>query len=150
MNTQPDQSNPEGNIDLRVRIMRILWIALCLSIVVYYVLTIVVGRNENATPNNTLSLTLMLVAFSTTVISLVIKNKLVSRAIDQQQLGMVQQAYVVTWAICEVGALMGFLDFFVTGNRYYYVPFLIAAAGQLLHYPRREHVEQASFKRTTF
>jgi magnesium-transporting ATPase (P-type) len=150
MNTAQDQNNPEENIDLRMRTLRTVWLALCTSIFLYYVLTIFTGRNENATPNNTLSLTILLVAFSATLISFVIKNKLVTRAIDQQQVQTVQQAYVVTWAISEVGALLGLLDFFVTGNRYYYAPFLIAGATQLLHYPRREHVENAAFKRTTF
>jgi hypothetical protein len=150
MDTQPDQSNQQEKIELRIRTMRTLWLALVLSVVMYFVFTIFVGRNENATLNNTLSLTLIVVALSAVLISFLLKNKLVNRAVEQQQVPMVQQAYVVTWAIAEVGALLGLLDFFVTGNPYYYVPMLIAAAGQLLHYPRREHVENAAFNRTTF
>jgi hypothetical protein len=50
----------------------------------------------------------------------------------------------VAWAITEVGALLGLLDFFKSADRYYYVLFLIAACGQLLHFPRREHVINAS------
>lgn len=129
--------------------MRILWLAFVLSVVMYFVFTIFVGQNENATPNNTLSLTLIIVALSTVLISFLLKSKLVNRAVEQQQVPMVQQAYVVTWAIAEVGALLGLLDFFVTGNPYFYVPMLIAGAGQLLHYPRREHVENAAFNRRT-
>ena len=150
MDTQPDQSNQQEKIELRIRTMRTLWLALVLSVVMYFVFTIFVGRNENAALNNTLSLTLIVVALSAVLISFLLKNKLVNRAVEQQQVPMVQQAYVVTWAIAEVGALLGLLDFFVTGNPYYYVPMLIAAAGQLLHYPRREHVENAAFNRTTF
>jgi hypothetical protein len=109
-----------------------------------------VGRNEDLTPNNTLSLALTVVALSTVLISFVLRNKLVNRAVEQQQVPMVQQAYIVSWAVTEVGALLGLLDFFATGNPYYYVPMLIAVAGQLMHYPRREHVENAAFSRTTF
>lgn len=150
MDTQPDQSNQLEKIELRIRTMRTLWLALVLSVVMYFVWTLFVGRNESATPNNTLSLTLIIVALSTVLISFLLKSKLLNRAIEQQQVPMIQQAYVVTWAIAEVGALLGLLDFFVTGNRYYYVPMLIAGAAQLLHFPRREHVENAAFKRTTF
>ena len=150
MDTQPDQSNQQEKIELRIRTMRTLWLALVLSVVMYFVFTIFVGRNENATPNNTLSLTLLIVALSTVLISFLLKSKLINRAIEQHQVPMIQQAYVVTWAIAEVGALLGLLDFFVTGNPYFYVPMLIAGAGQVLHYPRREHVENAAFKRTTF
>ncbi|HZI59220.1 MAG TPA: hypothetical protein VFD62_00835 [Pyrinomonadaceae bacterium] len=149
MDTQPDQSNQQEKIELRIRTMRILWLAFVLSVVMYFVFTIFVGQNENATPNNTLSLTLIIVALSTVLISFLLKSKLVNRAVEQQQVPMVQQAYVVTWAIAEVGALLGLLDFFVTGNPYFYVPMLIAGAGQLLHYPRREHVENAAFNRRT-
>lgn len=150
MDTQPDQSNQHEKVELRIRTMRILWLAFVLSVVMYFVFTLFVGRNENAIPNITLSLTLLLVAFSAVLISFLLKSKLLNRAVEQQQVPMIQQAYVVTWAIAEAGALLGLLDFFVTGNRYYYVPILIAGAGQLLHFPRREHVENAAFTRTTF
>lgn len=150
MNTQADQSNPQEAIAVRMRTLRTLWLALFVSILLYYGLTLFVGRNEDVTPNNTLSLVLLVIAFSTTLISFVIKNKLLARAVEQQQLQVVQQAYIVTWAINEMSALLGLLDFFATGNRYYYVLFLLAAAGQLLHYPKHEHVANAAFNRTTF
>lgn len=150
MGTLPDQSNQQAMIELRIRTMRIVWLALAFSVVMYFVFTLFVGRSENATPNNTLSLTLIVVALSTVLISFLLKSKLINRAIEQQQVPMVQQAYIVTWAIAEVGALLGILDFFATGNPYYYVPMLIACVGQLLHYPRREHVENAAFNRRTF
>jgi hypothetical protein len=150
MDTNAGESNPQENVELRMRTLRILWLGLFLSVGVYYGLTLFVGRNENAVPNNTLSIALIVVAFSATLISFVVKNKLMTRAVELQQTGVVQQAYVVTWAINEVAALLGFLDFFVTGNRYYYALFLLAAAGLLLHFPRREHVENAASLRTTY
>ena len=150
MNTQPDQSNQQEKIELRIRTMRTLWLAMVLSVVMYFVFTIVVGRSEGLALNNTLSLTLIVVALSTVLISFLLKSKLVNRAVEQQQVSMVQQAYVATWAISEVGALLGLLDFFLTGNPYYYVPMLIAGAGQLSHFPRREHVENAAFNRMAF
>lgn len=149
MNTQQN-NDPLQNIDVRMRTMRTLWIGLILSVVMYYVFTLIVGQPENAAPDSTLSLALLVVAFSTVLISFVIKNKLLNRAVEQQRIHLVQQAYVVAWAICEVPALLGMLDFFVTGNRYYYLLLLIAAAAQLLHFPRREHVENASHQRTSF
>jgi hypothetical protein len=52
----------------------------------------------------------------------------------------------MAWAITEVAALLGLLDFFLTTDRYYYVLLIIAALGLLLHFPRREHVVNAAFK----
>lgn len=146
MNTQPPQNNSPENIDLRMRTLRTLWIALVMSVVIYYVFTLFQGPRESVTPNNTLSLAFIAIGASTILISFFLKSKLLTRAIDQQQVPLVQQAYVVGWAMAEVPALLGMLDFFITGNRYYYVLMIIAVVGQLLHFPRREHVEQAAFK----
>ena len=123
--------------------MRTLWIALFMSIGLSYALTIFMGRSEKAEPNSTLSLILIGVALSTVVVSFLVKNKLLTQAAERQQVQLVQQAYIVAWALSEFAGLLGMLDFFVTGNRYYFVLFIIAAAGQLLHYPRREHIINA-------
>ncbi|HKZ78578.1 MAG TPA: hypothetical protein VJ124_09760 [Pyrinomonadaceae bacterium] len=126
--------------------MRTLWIAMFLSIGFYYAFTFFAGRSEDVNSNSTLSLTLVGGALLTTLISFPIKNRLLTRAVEQQQVQLVQQGYVVAWALTEVAALLGLLDFFLTGNRYYYILFIIAACGQLLHFPRREPVINAWFR----
>jgi len=133
-----------------MRTIRTLWFAMIMSVVMYYVLTVFKRPGESVTPNNTVSLAFIAIGVSTVLISFVVKNKLLSRAIDQQQVPLVQQAYIVGLALCEVSALLGVFDHLFTGNRYYYVPMIIAVAAQLLHFPRREHVENAAFKRSTF
>ena len=144
MKTQPlNPNNPQENVELRIRTMRVLWLGMLLSVGGYYVFTIFAGRPEGAEPNDRLSLILLVVGVSTTLISFLIKSRLLTRAIEQQQVPLVQQAYIVAWALTEVPALLGLLDFFVTGHRHFYVLFLIAALGQLLHFPRREHVVNA-------
>ena len=137
---------PPVTIEQRILTMRILWLAMLLSIVIYYVFTFFVARKEDLAANPKLSLSLLGAAVSTSLISFLIKTKLLSKAVEQRNVGMVQQAYIVTWAITEVAALLGLLDFFTTSDRYYPVLFLIAALGMLLHFPRREPVENAAFK----
>jgi hypothetical protein len=149
MNTpSPDQNDVPDNVEVRMRTMRTLWLAMLMSIVMYYVFTLFAGRPPDLAPNNTLFLVLVSAAVLTTLISFPIKHWLVNKAIDQQQVQMVQQGYIVAWAVTEIGALLGLLDFFMTGDRYYYVTFIIAACGQILHSPKREHLVNASFKRT--
>ena len=137
----PDKT--QQKVELRLRTMRTLWMGMMLSIVGYFVLTLFAGRSEDLEPNPTLSLILLAVAASAALVSFPLKSKLLNRAIEQQQVPMVQQAYIVAWAITEVGGLLGVLDFFTTGDRYYYLLFMIAALGQLLHFPRREHMLNA-------
>ena len=137
-------NNPQETIDVRLRTMRTLWIGMVLSIGVYFVVSLIAERSEDLQPNPTLSLMLVGGSVFATLIAYLVKSKLLNRAIEQQQLQQVQQAYIVGWAITEVGALLGLLDFFATADRYYYVPFIVAAVGQLLQFPRSEHVLHAS------
>jgi hypothetical protein len=143
-----NQDDAQGNVDQRMRTMFTLWIALFISIGLYYAFSLVKGRPEGLDPESTLPLPWIAVALSTVLISFLIKSKLISQAVDQQRVQLVQQAYIVAWAITETAALVGLLLFFLNGNRFYYVLFLIAAAGMLLHFPRREHVLNASSRRS--
>jgi hypothetical protein len=147
MNAQPTPNNPQENIELKLRTMRILWIAMILSIVGYFVLTLFLGRSEDVERNPTLSLVLLGVAMSAVLISFLIKSKILNRAFEQQQVQLVQMGYIVALAICEAGGLLGFLDFLLTGDPYYYVLLIIGVLGQLLHFPRREHFLNAAGKR---
>ncbi|HEY3579842.1 MAG TPA: hypothetical protein VGK82_04840 [Pyrinomonadaceae bacterium] len=148
MTSPVNQNNAPDNVEVRMRTMRTLWLALLMSLVMYYVFTLFIDRPPNAGPNNTIFLVLVCAAVVTVLISFPIKSALVNKAIDRQQPQMVQQAYIVGWAVVEVGGLLGILDFYLTGDRYYYVMLIIAGCGQLLHYPKREHVVNASFKRS--
>ena len=141
-----NQTNPQTDIELRIRTMRTLWFALLLSVGIYYGFTLVAERREGLESNPSLSLSLMGAAMLMVLVAFVIKSKLLSKALEQQNTGMVQQAYVMTWAITEVAALLGLMDFFLTNDRYYFILIIIAALGLLLHFPRREHVVNAAFK----
>src|SRR6185369_13061506 len=131
------------NVELRLRSMRTMWMALILSIGGYFVLTRFVPRPETLEANSTLSIVLAVATAATTLASFLIKNKLLARATEQGQVQLVQQAYVVAWAVTEAAALFGVADYFLTTDRYYFTFFLIAALGQLLHFPRSEHVINA-------
>lgn len=141
---------PQDNDELRIRTMRMIWTALLSSIGAYFVLTLFVARPEVVESNSTLSFVFTALAASTALVSFLVKSKLLGKAIEQRQPAQVQQAYVVAWALSEVAALLGVIDYFITSNPYYYALFLIAAVAQLLHFPRSEHVINASFKRTAF
>src|SRR5690349_1967323 len=95
MNMQTDNQH----VELRLRSMRTLWIALIFSIGGYFVLTRFAQRPEHLEPNTMLSMVLAVVTAATTLISFPIKSKLLARAIDDGQVQQVQQAYVVAWAV---------------------------------------------------
>ena len=138
--------NLQQQIELRIRTLRTLWIAMLFSVVCYYVFTLFVGQPKKPIPNNTLSIILLGFGVLTTLISIWIKNKSLARSVEQQRVAVLQQGHIVAWALCEVAALLGLLDFFATGNRFYYLGFVVAALGQLIHFPRRQDVVSAYFR----
>ena len=144
---EPNLSNPEelrNTIELRLRTMRVLWFALCMSIVLYYVFTFFAEPREDVGPNNIIFLGLLSVAILTPIAAFIIKGQLLARAIEQRQLEMVQQAYIVGWAITEGAGLLGLVSFFLAYSHYYVVFFVFALLAQLTQFPRRGHLESAA------
>jgi hypothetical protein len=144
---QPSNQNDlQARIAARFRTLLILWFALLISIGLYYVMTLLKHGGVDTVPNPTLSVGLVLAGSVLVISSVLIKHKFLSQAVEQQRLDRVQTAHIVAWALCEVAAMLGLLEHFLTGNRYYYVLFMIAACGMLLNFPRRQHIQDACFK----
>jgi hypothetical protein len=139
-------TSPNNNVELLINKMRILWLGGLGSLVGFLVLTFFTARPE---PNDTLFLILLAAGLTATLASFVVKKKFLAKAEEQQQVQLVQQGFMMAMTINEVAALLGVFDYFSTGDRFYYVLFIIAAGGQLLHYPRREPFLHATFKSST-
>jgi drug/metabolite transporter (DMT)-like permease len=150
---QPSNQNDDlqAKIDGRFRSISTIWFGLFLSVGLYYLLTLYTGNpHEDVSHNRRLFLALAAAGVLLVIISVLIKQKFLKQSVDEQRVELVQTGYTVAWAISEVAALLGLLDFFLTGNRHYYVLFIIAACGHLLNFPRRQHLLDASFKSTEF
>jgi hypothetical protein len=80
------------------------------------------------------------------VISFPVKNKLLERSVEKQDINLVQKALIFACAICEVSALLGLIEFFIVGNREYYLLLALAAGGIALHFPQRSQLEAASYQ----
>ena len=76
-------------------------------------------------------------------LSFVLKHILLKRAVTTQRPDVATTAYVLAFALCELAAIFGLINYFLSG-----VPivllFLLAAVGLLLHFPRRAHIEAVS------
>jgi hypothetical protein len=139
-------------IDLikRYQTMIVLWFALLMSVVMYFVYTLLVTPNVNKDLDDSLRSLLIfgLTALGTflVVMSFVLKNKLLRRSVERQDAFLVQKAMVFACAICEATALLGLLEFFIVGNRESYWLLALAAGGIALHFPRRSQLEAASYQ----
>jgi NADH:ubiquinone oxidoreductase subunit 2 (subunit N) len=142
----------EVDLNKRYQTMFTLWFALLLSVVMYFVFVQIAAPppanpSENP-PNSRLVVVITALGAVFVLASFVVKRKLLERSVEKQDVALVQKALVFACALCEVSALLGLLERFVFGNREYYLLFILAAAGDLFHFPRRSQLEAASHKST--
>ena len=144
-----DPASIERKVGARLRILFIIWAAQIMSLLIFALLAVLVFRpNQSANP----SLFWIFAALGVLVVALSfpLKQKFLAESLaekDEMQSAMrVQTGYIVAWALCESAGLFGLLTRAITPSPYFYVLFIIAVAGMLLHFPRREEIASASFK----
>jgi len=140
MQTDPIQTN----LDARYRTMLILWFALSMSVLMYLIFVQLTTVEVN--PNLKLSLALNTLGLVPVALSFLIKQKMLDRSVEEQRLDLVQFGYVISLALSEVPALLGLMDHFLTGSKYYIVGFSVAGLGMLLHFPLKKNLIAASYK----
>ena len=92
----------------------------------------------------TLALTAMGVFLA--IISFAIKRKFATQAEETQSPALVRSGLIIALALCDSAALLGLVDYLVTGSRYYFVLFVVSLIGMLLHFPRRDQIAAAVYK----
>ena len=147
MNTTAiNRNDPHKSVEERLRYLRTYWGYSLFGFLPYYIVTQVIGRPEGVEPNNTLFLVFLIISVAGVLISFPLKIWYLNRAGTQQGLERVKTAYIAAYALTDVGGLLGVIDFFITGDRYFYVLFVIAAIGHLFHFPQRQHFLNAGFE----
>jgi hypothetical protein len=142
----------ELDLDKRYQTILTLWAALLMSVAMYFVFVqfIFPGMLSPADPRNSLLIFGLIGAGALFVIaSFFVKGKLLAGSVEKQDVGLVQKAVVVACAMCEVAALLGVVAGLVLKSRVSYLLFLMAAAGVVLHFPRRSQLEAASYKKNS-
>ena len=137
------------SIDARYRTMLILWSGQIGSVVMFFVvsqLVTVINRDEN----NLLSFVLAGLGSFSAITSFVVKSKLLERSVEKQDPALVQTAYTVACALCEVPALLGIVERFILPGRDYLLLFFISAFAMALHFPRKTNLLAASYKNPSF
>lgn len=135
--------NPnQPDLETRYRTIFVLWFAIVMSVMMFLVLTQFTPVPQ--TGNLKLSLILNSAGIVPLGMSLLLKQRILAQAVTKQRLDLVQVAYVLAFALCEMAALLGLMDHFLNGSRYYYVGFVFAWLGLLLHFPRKQHLLDAS------
>jgi putative exporter of polyketide antibiotics len=127
--------------------MVILWSAFVLSIGIYFLLSIFLLKPDaDSAESRVVTFALTATGVFLAILSFGIKHKFLSQAAEIQSPRLVQTGLIIALALCESAALLGLGDYMVTGNRYYYVMFIVALLGILLHFPKRDHLTAATYR----
>jgi hypothetical protein len=136
----------QTNIENQHRSLLIIWLFLLMSVSGFFLMTVLVPSNAQG-DNLLLAIILLVLGISSVILSFVVKQSYLSKSVARQDLKLVQQAYIVALALCESAGLFGLLIHFATGSVYYYAGFALALVGMLLHFPKKQHLLDAAFKK---
>jgi hypothetical protein len=144
-NIMNDPASIEKGIQARYMVLLILWAAQAMALVMFFMLALFIFERKEGVD---VTLFWILSALSVVLVaaSIIVKQKLFAQAVERQSAALVQQGQIVAIAMCEAAGLFGLLSRAITGTSYFYLPFIIAAIGMLLHFPKREALMAASFK----
>ena len=88
-----------------------------------------------------------MLSVSDIVISLILRKKTLERSVAEQSIPLVQTAMIIGCALCEAISLFGVLLAFLFGYQYFFLFSILGVIGILPHFPRREDVHAASYRK---
>lgn len=129
--------SPQQSPEALYRQRLIIWVAMLFSIAMYGVVAQMV-HPEAATVTPALVEALLLAAVALVAASFAVKSYFFKRASESSNPAFVRAGELIAFTLCEAAALLGLVAWFVAASPRYYWFLILGAAGQLLHYPRRE------------
>ena len=149
------QMNQNSNIEQTFRTLLIIWFALLFSqlmlLVVIFFAKPKIFDFDFSKPlsgdNPVIAIALAVLGISTVLLSFVLRSKLVQQAIANQETALVLTAMVIGCSLCEAATLFGVVLVFAANYQYFFLWFALGVLGTILHFPRRENLIAASYKK---
>ena len=137
------------------RTILIIWIALLASQFMFLVVTFFakpeVFRFDFNKPlfgeNAVLVIAFAFLAITNFALSFIMKKRSFEQAVEKQQIAYVQTGLILACAFCEAISLLGMVLAFAFSYQYFFAWFALGILGFLLHFPRRDDVIAASYKK---
>lgn len=147
--------NQNSNIEGQYKTLAIIWFALLMSQfillgVVFIVKPELFQIDFSKSPlgeNPVIPIVFALLAFSSLAMSFVLKRANVNKAIAEQNTALVQTAMIIGCALCEAVSLFGIVLAFAFSYRYFFIWCALGIIGIVLHFPKRDDLVAASYKR---
>lgn len=149
--------NEKPNVAGQYQTLLVIWAALLISQFLFLLIIFVVKRElynfdfsqPIAGKEPMIIIALAVVAVSGFLASFFLRKKRVTQAIEQQNPGLVQAGLITGVAFCEVSTLLGLFSAFSYDYAYFFVFIGLGILGVLLHFPKRDDLMAASFKRSS-
>lgn len=149
------QTNQNRNVEQFYRTLVIIWFALLNSqilflVVLYFANPKIFGFDFSKSPlgeNSLMIIILAVLGIFTFLLSFVLRKKFVQQAIGEQKIELVQTAMIIGCALCEATTLFGLVLAFAQNYQYFFLWFALGILGVILHFPRRDNLIAASYKR---
>ena len=147
--------NQKSNVEAQYRVLTIIWIALLFSqllftAVIFFAKPEVFRFDFSKSPlgeNAAVVGIFALLAISNLAMSFILSRKYINQAIAEQKTELVQTATIIGCALCEAISLLGVVLAFAFSYQYFFLWFALGIIGTILHFPRRENLVAASYKR---
>ena len=135
--------------------MVIIWAGLLFSqmmlLVVVYFAKPEVFRFDFSKPffdnNVVLIIAFAAIAVVNLAVSFVMKKRSFQQAVEKQQVALVQTGQILAYAFCEAISLLGIVLAFAFSYQYFFLWLALGIIGIILHFPRRDDVIAASYKK---
>ncbi len=88
-----------------------------------------------------------MLSVSDIVIGLVLRKKTLERSVAEQSIPLVQTAMIIGCALSEAISLFGVMLAFAFNYQYFFLFSILGVIGILLHFPRREELHAASYRK---
>ena len=147
--------NQNSNVEGQYKTLAIIWFALLVSqimlVVVIFFVKPEIFRFDFSKPllgeNAMMVVMFALLAISNLVLSFVLSKKYNNQAIAEQKPALVQTAMILGCALCEAVSLFGVVMAFAFSYQYFFLWFALGIMGTILHFPKRDNLIAASYKR---
>ncbi len=143
------------NIEQSYRTLAIIWFALLSSQVMFLVVTFLAKpelfKFDSGKPvlgeNASIIIAFAFLALTNLALSFVMKKRSFEQAVAEQKIAYVQTGLILACAFCEAISLLGIVLAFAFSYQYFFVWFAVGLLGIILHFPRRDTVIAANYKK---
>jgi hypothetical protein len=143
------------NTEQSYKLLTMIWLALLFSQVMFLVVIFFakpeVFRFDFTKPllgeNAVIVIAFAALAITNFALSFIMKKRSFEQAVAEQKIAYVQTGLILACAFCEAISLLGIILAFAFSYQYFFVWLALGIIGILLHFPRRDDVISANYKK---